>query len=82
MQTGEDCRHDPDHPFSPFIHEGLSYTFRLIFASVACYPTRRFCLGNLLRQVGGFSFDFCYSQERFGALVFVLTRVSQMPATC
>jgi hypothetical protein len=32
----------PDHPFSPFIHAGLSYTFRLVFASVACFRTRRF----------------------------------------
>jgi hypothetical protein len=45
--------------------------FEKIVALAICY-----------RQVGGFSFDFCYSQERFGALIFVLTRVSQMPATC
>jgi hypothetical protein len=72
----------PTTRFRPSSMRGYRTPFALY--SLVWRATLRddFCLGNLLRQVGGFSFDFCYSQERFGALVFALTRVSRMPTTC
>jgi hypothetical protein len=72
----------PTTRFRPSSTRGYRTPFALYSLVWRATLREDFYLGNLLCQVGWFSFDFCYSQERFGALVFVLTRVSQMPATC
>jgi hypothetical protein len=72
----------PTTRFRPSSMRGYRTSFALYSLVWRATLRETLCLGNLLRQVGGFSFDFCYSQERFGPLVFVLTRISQMLATC